>query len=238
MYDRYKRCLFCAGLLLSFCLALQAQGKGFRRVATNDCGVENAQPFLIKGENYTLPQSFSGSKEAKTINFGGTVIYAFDALEDVNPRQWGVVFEVPVSFDKTFWCRDGLWSVYPSDHISRPVGEACLFYEGLPEKVDPRTEPAWSWSMDYNELGSNDFRSTRRNIWYAGLKDMNGNKITVPSNGQQHWRSWLEKDRIRFLVAGFVTAGNEIFLSTYSDPYRKPVRKGERIGGEIIVRVE
>lgn len=184
-------------------------------------------------------KEFAGSYDLK-VNANGelSVVYAFDALEDVNPRQWGLVFEAPVSFDQTFWRRDGLWSVYPSDHISRPVGEASLFYEGLPEKVDPRTEPAWSWSMDYNELGSNDFRSTRRNIWYAGLKSMNGSKITVPSNGRQHWRSWLEKDKIRFLVADFVTAGNEIFLSTYYDPYRKPVRKGERIGGEILVRVE
>lgn len=184
-------------------------------------------------------KEFAGSYDLK-VNANGelSVVYAFDALEDVNPRQWGLVFEAPVSFDQTFWRRDGLWSVYPSDHISRPVGEASLFYEGLPVKVDPRTEPAWSWSMDYNELGSNDFRSTRRNIWYAGLKNMNGSKITVPSNGRQHWRSWLEKDKIRFLVADFATAGNEIFLSTYYDPYRKPVRKGERIGGEILVRVE
>ena len=184
-------------------------------------------------------KEFAGSYDLK-VNANGelSVVYAFDALEDVNPRQWGLVFEAPVSFDQTFWRRDGLWSVYPSDHISRPVGEASLFYEGLPKKVDPRTEPAWSWSMDYNELGSNDFRSTRRNIWYAGLRSMNGSKITVPSNGRQHWRSWLEKDKIRFLVADFVTAGNEIFLSTYYDPYRKPVRKGERIGGENLVRVE
>lgn len=184
-------------------------------------------------------KEFAGSYDLK-VNANGelSVVYAFDALEDVNPRQWGLVFEAPVSFDQTFWRRDGLWSVYPSDHISCPVGEASLFYEGLPKKVDPRTEPAWSWSMDYNELGSNDFRSTRRNIWYAGLRSMNGSKITVPSNGRQHWRSWLEKDKIRFLVADFVTAGNEIFLSTYYDPYRKPVRKGERIGGEILVRVE
>lgn len=184
-------------------------------------------------------KEFAGSYDLK-VNANGelSVVYAFDALEDVNPRQWGLVFEAPVSFDQTFWRRDGLWSVYPSDHISRPVGEASLFYEGLPKKVDPHTEPAWSWSMDYNELGSNDFRSTRRNIWYAGLRSMNGSKITVPSNGRQHWRSWLEKDKIRFLVADFVTAGNEIFLSTYYDPYRKPVRKGERIGGEILVRVE
>ena len=184
-------------------------------------------------------KEFSGSYDLK-INAGGelSVTYSFDALEDVNPRQWGLVFEAPVSYDKTFWRRDGMWSVYPADHISCPVGEASLFYEGLPAKVDPRTEPAWSWSMDYNELGSNDFRSTRRNIWYAGLKDGNGSKITVPSNGKQHWRSWLEKDKIRFLVADFVTAGNEMFLSSYYAPYRKPLKKGDRIGGEIVVRVE
>lgn len=135
-------------------------------------------------------KEFAGSYDLK-VNANGelSVVYAFDALEDVNPRQWGLVFEAPVSFDQTFWRRDGLWSVYPSDHIRRPVGEASLFYEGLPKKVDPHTEPAWSWSMDYNELGSNDFRSTRRNIWYAGLRSMNGSKITVPSNGRQHWRS-------------------------------------------------
>ena len=131
-----------------------------------------------------------------------------------------------------------MWSVYPADHISRPVGEASLFYEGIPAKVNPRMEPAWSWSMDYNELGSNDFRSTRRNIWYAGLKDQTGSTITVRSNGEQHWRSWLANDKIRFLVADFVTAGNEMFLEGYYAPYRKPLKKGDHIGGEITVRVE
>ena len=184
-------------------------------------------------------KEFSGSYELK-INANGelSVSYAFDALQDVNPRQWGLVFEAPASFDKTFWRRKGMWSVYPSDHISRPVGEASLFYEGIPAKVNPRMEPAWSWSMDYNELGSNDFRSTRRNIWYAGLKDQTGSTITVRSNGEQHWRSWLANDKIRFLVADFVTAGNEMFLEGYYAPYRKPLKKGDHIGGEISVRVE
>ncbi|MFQ9021561.1 MAG: hypothetical protein ACLR6J_09775 [Parabacteroides merdae] len=78
-------------------------------------------------------KEFSGSYDLK-INAGGelSVTYSFDALEDVNPRQWGLVFEAPVSYDKTFWRRDGMWSVYPADHISRPVGEASLFYEGTP----------------------------------------------------------------------------------------------------------
>lgn len=184
-------------------------------------------------------KEFEGSYTL-SINASGefTAQYSFNALQDVNPRQWGLVFEAPISFDKTFWRRDGMWSVYPDDHISRPAGEASLFYSGLPTQVDPRTEPTWSWSLDYNELGSNDFRSTRRNIWYAGLTDPDGSTITVPSNGKQHWRSWLSKDKICFLVADFVTAGNEMFLSSYYAPYRKPVKKGEVITGSTTIRLE
>lgn len=147
----------------------------------------------------------------------------------------GIGFEAPATFNKTFWRRDGLWSVYPEDHISRPVGEADLFYSGLPSHLNPRVEPTWSWSLDYNELGSNDFRSTRRNIWYAGLTNAAGNKVTAVSDGKQHWRSWLEKDRIRFLVADFVTAGNEMFLSSYYAPFRKPLKAGDNISGAIVL---
>ena len=197
-----------------------------------------------EGENVVVTvkgsyKEFEGSYKL-TVNAGGklSVSYSFDALADVNPRQWGLVFEAPAAFDKTFWRRDGLWSVYPDDHISRPVGEAELFYSGLPARLDPRVEPSWSWSLDYNELGSNDFRSTRRNIWYAGLTDPSGNKITAVSNGKQHWRSWLEKDRIRFLVADFVTAGNEMFLGSYYAPFRKPLKKGDTIGGTVMLYVK
>lgn len=175
-----------------------------------------------------------------TVNASGklSVSYSFNALADVNPRQWGLVFEAPATFNKTFWRRDGLWSVYPADHISRPVGEADLFYSGLPSHLNPRVEPSWSWSLDYNELGSNDFRSTRRNIWYAGLTTSSGNKITAVSDGKQHWRSWLEKDRIRFLVADFVTAGNEMFLSSFYAPFRKPLKTGDVIGGTVTLHTK
>lgn len=175
-----------------------------------------------------------------TINANGefTADYSFTALADVNPRQWGLVFVAPASYNEVFWRRDGLWSVYPDDHISRPVGTAKLFYSGLPSNVNPRIEPSWAWNMDYNELGSNDFRSTRRNIWYAGLTDSAGYKVTVRSNGKQHWRSWLAKDKICFLVADFVTAGNEMFLSSYYAPYRKPLKAGDVISGTTMIRVE
>ena len=167
-----------------------------------------------------------------------TATYEFKALADVNPRQWGLVFEAPKSFSEVFWRRKGMWSVYPENHISRPVGTAQLFYAGLPQQVNPRVAPSWNWSYDFNELGSNDFRSTRRNIWYAGLQSPQGDKVTVRSNGQQHWRSWFEGDRIRFLVADFVTAGNEMFLGAYYAPYRKPLKKGDVISGKITLRAE
>jgi beta-galactosidase len=164
--------------------------------------------------------------------------YDFKALQDVNPRQWGMVFETPPNFDKTFWRRDGMWSVYPEDHISRPSGVAELFYPGIPIELNPRVEPIWAWSKDYNELGSADFRSTRRNIWFAGLTNPAGSKVTALSNGKQHWRSWLNKNKIQFLVADFVTAGDEMFLSSYYDPYRKPLKTGDKINGKATLRVE
>ena len=192
------------------------------------------------GEDVTIHveggyKEFAGSYDL-IINANGElkVGYQFKALQNVNPRQWGMIFESPRKFDCTFWRRKGMWSVYPSDHVSRPVGEAHMFYEGLPEKQDPRVKPSNAWNMDFNQLGSNDFRSTRRNIWYAGLKDAQGNKILVKSDGNQHWRTWLENEEtVRFLVADFVTAGNEMFLGSHLAPYRKPIKKGDVIEGRI-----
>lgn len=209
----------------------------------SDWKVENVKAAK-NGENVVI--NVEGSyKEFKgnyslTINAGGelSVNYSFNALQDVNPRQWGLVFDLPKSYNKTFWRRDGMWSVYPNDHISRSVGEAELYYPGLPQKVDPRTEPIWAWSRDFNELGSNDFRSTRRNIWYAGLVTPQGDRVTVLSNGKQHWRSWFTGEKIHFLIADFVTPGDEMFLSSYYDSYRKPLKKGDNIQGTIKLQVE
>ncbi|MGL4491325.1 MAG: glycoside hydrolase family 2, partial [Tannerellaceae bacterium] len=179
--------------------------------------------------NYTLRINANGEIQ---------VTYSFDALQDVNPRQWGLVFEAPKEFDQLFWRRDGMWSVYPEDHISRTVGSANLYYKGVPDSIHARIQPTWAWSRDHNQLGSNDFRSTRRNIWYAGLNNQAGNQITIRSNGKQHWRSWLHNDRIRFLIAEFVTAGNEMFLEGYYAPYRKPIKTGDTISGAVTLRIE
>lgn len=176
-----------------------------------------------------------------TLNANGEVKvnYSFTAKVNVNPRQWGMVFETYEGFDETFWRRKGLWSVYPSDHISRPVGRAKSFYEEVPMIQNPRIYPTWSWSKDHNQLGSNDFRSTRRNIWFAGLENVKEeSKVIAVSDGSQHWRSWKYGEKTRFLVADFVTAGDEMFLGGHYAPYRKPLKIGDVIKGTIILRVE
>lgn len=78
---RLKRIGAIVGAMLIGALPALAQESSLTRVAANDCGVPGAQPFLIKGENYTMPPEVKGSKEAITCNFGGKVIYAFNHLD-------------------------------------------------------------------------------------------------------------------------------------------------------------
>ena len=89
--------------------------------------------------------------------------------------------------------------------------------------------------MDANELGSNDFRSTRRNIYYAGLRDSSGHAVTALGGGRQHWRAWVDGRRVRFLVADFTTPGDEMFLGSYFAPLRRPLKPGDRIGGTVVL---
>lgn len=175
------------------------------------------------------------------INSNGTISvdYRYVSRIDVDPRQWGIVFETEEDFGDLFWHRDALWSVYPIGHIGRAKGEAKSFYKGIPKELNSRVQPTWDWSKDYNPLGSNDFRSTKRNIYYAGLINTSNNgKITVVSNGKQHWRSWILNGKAQFLVADFATAGNEKFCASHYAPFRKPIKKGNIIMGKIILMCE
>ena len=69
------------GMLIFISSPDMAQNKKMTRVATNDCGVPGAQPFLVSGDNYTMPDGIKGSKEAVTCNYGNKVIYAFNKMD-------------------------------------------------------------------------------------------------------------------------------------------------------------
>lgn len=67
--------LLCSGMML------WAQNRDFIPVAYSDCGDPAKQPYLILGENYTMP-AYPGVGEAvRTCNFGSKVIYAFDKMD-------------------------------------------------------------------------------------------------------------------------------------------------------------
>jgi beta-galactosidase len=195
-----------------------------------------------EGVEISVKGAFDEFEGAYTMLINGSgamhVDYAFESKLDVNPRQWGLVFDAPKQFDELFWSRKGLWTCYPQDHIGRTSGKAPSFYEGVPLTRNPRQKPLWNWSCDPNPMGCSDFRSTRRNIWFAGLENDLGQKITVVNKeASQHWRCWIHEQKVQFLVAGFVTGGNELFLGGFYAPTRKPLKKGDVIKDKILIHL-
>lgn len=166
------------------------------------------------------------------------VRYDFTILKPVSPRQTGLVFTLPSSYTNLEWKRKGYWSVYPADHIGALEGSAEAFNTKLPVSgvAGPSQMPSVSWSLDQTAAGSNLFRSTKENIYSAILSNASGNKLSVISNGTQHTRSWIEGDAIRLLVADYNNAGNENFLISHAEKEYRPLKKGDRIAGEVRLR--
>ncbi len=203
-------------------------------------------------------------KEAKgsytmRVNAAGplTIGYRFTCLRKIKPRQTGIVFDLPKTFDTLTWRRNAQWSVYPEDHVGRPIGEAHAFGPAattvrrgwhVPERSEGRdssgnhalrcsgraTKPSWSWAMDFNALGTNDFRATRENIVSASLRNSDGYALKVLSDGSQSTRAYVEGNRIRLLVAGFNTGGGGWYGELLAPP-RKTLRPGSVV--EDTVRV-
>lgn len=169
------------------------------------------------------------------------ISYQFMLLEDVSPRQIGVVFTLPEQFARLSWKRKGYWSVYPANHIGALEGEADLFDPSLPISglAGPSKQPSVDWSLDQTAAGSNLFRSTKENIYTASLYHVkNNNSITVLSNGLQHLRAWEEDGAVRFLVADYNNAGNDTFLTSHSSKDFRPLRRGDRISGSVVLRIK
>lgn len=111
-------------------------------------------------------------------------------------REIGLAFSVPKDCALLRWERQGEWTVYPADHIGRPLGRALAFAphgEVLP--------PTWPWSEDNSPMGCNDFRSTKRHVLWASLSYPDGPGVWLESDGSQHVRAMVESDRISLHVS-------------------------------------
>lgn len=136
---------------------------------------------------------------------------------DTFPRQYGMMMQLPKTYDKITWKRKGEFSIYPANDIGRNEGFAYLNSKHMEAIEEPLKKLFGSWKDDANDFGSNDFRSTKRYIYNAALSDFENDGIEIISDGTQSARSWLQDEQLQLLVADFNNNGAE---PVYTTPHR------------------
>jgi hypothetical protein len=181
----------------------------------------------------------SGTFTYTATSDGGLDIgYRFAMKKDVNPRQVGLVFDAPRSFDTIAWQRKAPFTVYPDDDIGRASGSAHAFgAKDTYQPVNLRTPPTGPWSQDATEGGTRDFRSTREDILWYQLGDGADHAIKVLSDGSQHARAWVDGDMVRLLVADYSNAGGAIFFRSHASLEDRPLKAGSIVEGTVRLEV-
>jgi beta-galactosidase len=197
-----------------------------------------------RGATIRIEGQYAEAKGRYDLSLAGdgvlTVRYAFTVTErgKCDPRQIGLVFDLPAACRTLTWRRKAYWSSYPEDHIGRSQGTATAFRDDVPTSgvVGPRVEPHWSWSLDGNRHGTNDFRSTKMNILEASLLSNRGNGLRVLSDGSQHVRCWVDGNRVRLLVADYTNEGTAFCFNEPVTP-RRPLEPGTTVSGVVRVQI-
>lgn len=155
---------------------------------------------------------------------------------DESPYQYGMLMQLPKQFDQLSWKRKGEFTIYPENDIARNEGSALLNAKKLSGVEEPGIVPSGDWKDDANDLGSNDFRSTKRHIETAKLQDKSGNSIKVLSDGTQASRSWLQDEQIQWLIADYSNSGSEPF---YGSPHSngRIKTKGKTLKGKVTLTI-
>ncbi|MBR8538227.1 hypothetical protein KDU71_21830 [Carboxylicivirga sediminis] len=163
-----------------------------------------------------------------------TITYDFESLIEMNPRQWGIVFTTSANVNHLKWYRRGLWSSYPDNHIGRINGEAIPFATQAFLSESFGQQPDNDWRYDANRLGTNDFRATRENIYWASLTSEEGKGMTVISDGTQGFRAFVNPDKtISFLLTDYTTGGGDLFFSGHYSNERIKLNKGSNLHGIV-----
>jgi len=136
---------------------------------------------------------FDGSYHISISPDGGMTVHSSFTYTgpERRAREIGLAFSVPRQCDTVSWVRNAEWSVYPDDHIGRPVGSASAL-----AKHPDTVPPTWSWSLDNSPMGTNDFRSTKRNIQQGSISYPSGIGVSIESDGTQSLRAMVDTDRI------------------------------------------
>ncbi len=122
--------------------------------------------------------------------------------------ELGVAFAAAPGADRLSWKRDGLYTVYPDDHIARNEGTARRFG---PDSAFGQ-EPGVPWGEDMRNVilngrydvdyrGSNDFRSLKANVRAASLLLPSGAAVTAVSDGAHSARAEVMEPEDRLIPA-------------------------------------
>ncbi|MBO9619923.1 MAG: hypothetical protein J7539_12915 [Niabella sp.] len=175
-------------------------------------------------------------------NFTGdqniSIHYRYTASKDVNPRQWGIVVNLSDDFNTITWNRNGLWNYYPADDIGRLSGRAnALSASPITGPAGPVKRPGWTWSLDRNKLGTNDFRSTKMYI-NTGTVLSGNTSLGIISNGSQSMRAWKENDQTKVLIAAYSNLGSEGFFRGHAAKFDKPLKQGDVIEDNVLLQLK
>jgi len=166
------------------------------------------------------------------------IAWKFAVNKALNPRQTGITFSLPKACATLAWRRAGQWSWYPEDHIGRVAGTAKAFPGvGICGLAGPRTPPTWPWSQDQNPYGSNDFRSTKCNIYFAALTDDTGRGLRAVAAADRHAHAWIDGDQARLLIADYANDGAEGFFQATRAVPNRPMAKGGIVTGTAQVEL-
>jgi len=145
--------------------------------------------------------------------------------EDMNAREIGVRFLLKPECDEIRWRRWSEWDVFPEDSISRTEGSAKARRNPKCGKMSENGKPGWPWKLDQTELGTNDFRSAKFNIYEAALVAPGGSGLRVFANADAHVRPCLAENGVLLHVLSICRLGPTV------------IKKGDRIKGEFVVEL-
>jgi hypothetical protein len=211
-------------------LCKEWKGKAILKSKTDIAAVITIQGSYTEGD-FTCTLTIFASGKLKTD-------YELKSAISMNPRQWGVVFDIPSSQNRIAWFRDTYWTSYPEGHLSVPFGTATAdIKKSAFKETYPKTAPTWRWEEDENFLGNVFWRSTRANIrWFRMDNPSTGYGIRIESEGKQGVRVWnATDDRFGLLVTGFNTGGGDHFLAKHY--IHKPFKAGDTLSDAFTIKL-
>lgn len=162
---------------------------------------------------------------------------------DTQIGQAGLKFILKPAFRELAWQRQGIWTIYPPNHIGRLSGRASpdgvgsdvmRFVSLVPSSSAVDSAP-WTLERGGQWNLTRDYRSTKCNITHASLSDGRGSGFRLRSEkASEHLRVWTDartrdKQDVHVLVLSEYPGRSEEQLIKSLGPGLRPIKAGEKL---------